>query len=528
MNTVRGFYYSPGLYVPVGNTLSIRGDGLLTANGTYGSAGIGCGSYHDAGNIIIEGGTITATGGDGGAGIGGCVNRNCGNIFVRGGAITSTGSNGAAGIGGGSGGSCGKISIFDGSIIAQGGNNATGVGSGSNGSCGDIFITNGMVFATGGNNAAGIGTAWCGSGNNIMIMGGKVTANGGEYAAGIGSGNRDYNNGSCGNITITDGEIDAIGGQNAAGIGGSLNAPCANIAITGGKITAKGGDAAAGIGGGSKSNCNDITVGADIIRVTATKGGATSPTPIGKGAGSTCGTVSIAENLEQIKSEDGSTLTLQPGDAIITWLDDAGTEIETTSVSTGVVPSHAAPLPTQTAEAPYCYVFTGWNPEPVAATNDAAYRASFALVADLSLLDGDWSPSDGDVLLPGETPYKVILPAGATVTLDGIALAADGSSPSAPTFADGGAGFLAGFAPAEGGNWTLEAYGNLASGTAEGVTPDMVQVYAADTVEDLVTASPLTSGVTLKDTQNAVKATLEVTPPSTSDTQFFRVQFSAE
>jgi hypothetical protein len=254
-----------------------------------------------------------------------------------------------------------------------------------------------------------------------------------------------------------------------------------------------------------------------------------SATPIGEGESGTCGTVTIAKNLEQIKSPDGTTLTLRPPHTYaITWLDDSGAEIDTTEVPEDVVPAHADPLPTRWAEAPYRYVFTGWTPEPVAATTNTTYTATFAYVADLSLLTGDWSPADGDVLLPGETPYKVILPAGATVTLDGVALASDGSAPSAPTFADGGAGFLAGFAPTEDGNWTLEAYGNLATGTAEGVTPDMVQVYASDTVEGLSTATPLTTGVTLKSTQNAVKATLDVTPPTSSETQFFRVHFTGE
>ena len=533
VNTVNGFYNSPGIQVPDGHTLTIRGTGSLTASGSSYSAGIGSGAYAHAGDIIIEGGVITATGGYRGAGIGGGGNGessgNCGNIVITGGTITATGNDGAAGIGGGYDRSCGNISIMGGNIVATNNGEAAGVGSGPYGTCGIISITNATLIAMGGNSSAGIGCGPQGICSSISIMGGKISAQGGNSAAGIGSGYRaNYSNSFCGDITIIGGEIDASGGKNGAGIGGGLDAPCGNIALTGGEITAKGGDAAAGIGGGSKGNCNDITIGADIICVTATKGGATSPTPIGKGAGSTCGTISIAGNLEQIQSADGATLTLQPGFVTITWLDDAGSEIDTTSVSAGVVPTHSAPLPTQTAEAPYRYVFTGWSPDPVAAMNDATYMATFSRVADLSLLDGDWSPADGDVILSGTTPYTVTIPPGISVTIDGVAIATDGTSSSDPVFADGGAGLLTGFVPSEDGTWTLEAYGNLASGTAEGVTPDMVQVYAADSVEDLATADPLTSGVTLKDTQNAVKATLEVTPPSTSDTQFFRVQFSAE
>ena len=503
MNNVGSFNSDyPGIYVPSNKTLTIRGTGALTATSTgYGAAGIGAG-YGNAracGNIIVESGTIRANGGDYAAGIGGGGYTSCGNIVIGGGVIISTGGNMASGIGGGGWASCGNINITGGTITAASGGYGTGIGSGGGGSdaiCGDITISGGTISATGGDEAAGIGSS-------------------GYYS-------------TCGNITIAGGTITATGGTQAAGIGsGYDNASCRNISIGGGVVVATAGSGAAGIGGGYRSACSNITIGANITRVTATMG--ESATPIGGGNDGSCGKVSIADSLEQIKSPDGTTLTLRPPHIYaITWLDDSGSEIDTTEVPEDVVPTHAAPLPTHWAESPYRYVFTGWTPEPVAATTNATYAATFAYVADLSLLDGDWSPADGDVLLPGETPYKVILPAGATVTFDGVALASDGSSPSAPTFADGGAGFLAGFAPAEGGNWTLEAYGNLSSGTAEGVTPAMVQVYAADTVEDLATASPLTSGVTLKDTQNAVKATLEVTPPSTSDTQFFRVQFSTE
>lgn len=461
MNTVKSFYrWYPGIYIPEGKTLTIRGPGSLTANGSYDGAGIGGG-----GNIVIESGTITAIGGENKAGISGNYRA--------------------------------SITIKGGTIVAVGGEYAAGIGAINGNPCGDIFIIGGTITATGGRWAAGIGggcgdSASCG---DISIMGGMISARGGDYAAGIGSGGDNY---ACGNITIGGGVVIATGGPDAAGIGG-----------------------------GSYSSCSNITISAGITRVTATMG--ESATPIGKGNSGTCGKVTIANSLEQLKSPDGTTLTLRPPHTYaITWLDDSGSEIDTTEVPEDVVPTHANPLPTHWAEAPYRYVFTGWTPEPVAATTNATYTATFAYVADLSLLTGDWSPADGDVLLPGETSYKVILPAGATVTLDGIALASDGSVPSAPTFADGGAGFLAGFALAEDGDWALEAYGNLATGTAEGVTPDMVQVYASDTVEGLATATPLTTGVTLKSTQNAVKATLDVTPPSSSETQFFRVHFTGE
>ena len=82
-NTVKGFNNDyPGIYVPEGKTLKIKGGsegtGSLTASpydgggtpNSYG-AGIGGAFSDNCGNIVIEGGVITATGGYCAAGIGG-------------------------------------------------------------------------------------------------------------------------------------------------------------------------------------------------------------------------------------------------------------------------------------------------------------------------------------------------------------------------------------------------------------------------------------------------------------------------
>ena len=527
-NTVRGFDERyPGIHVQKGKTLTICGSGSLKASSCGRGAGIGGGSQIACGNIVIEGGEITANGSADGAGIGGGYYASCGNISIKGGTISALGGDYAAGIGsGGNYASCGEISIQGGKLTATGGFSSAGVGSGSNNSsCQAIGIKDAEIIAQGGQNAAGVGAGGDSSCGKVSIMSGKIAAMGGKGAAGLGSGN----NGSCGTIAITGGQITATGGNSAAGIGGGEGqyGACGAISITGGRVSATGGDSAAGIGGGLKGNCNDITIGADIIRVTATKSSASVPNPIGKGANSTCGTVSIEESLEQIGSADSNTLTIQSHYVhTITWVNDNGAPIDTTEVVDGTVPTHAEPVSSQVAKTPYRYVFTGWTPAPVAATNDATYTATFARVADLALLEGDWSPADGDILLPAETPYAVMVSPGVTVTLDGVTLASPAAT--APTFASDASALITEFSPSEDGTWTLQAYGDLASGSAEGVGADMVQVYAADTVEGLATASPLSSGVVLKNTQNAVKTTLEVTPPTTSDTQFFRIQFSAE
>ena len=81
-------------------TLTIQGDGSLTATGHGEGAGIGGSKVADCGYIVINGGTITANGGpSGGAGIGAGTWASCRDITITGGTITATGGPGAAGIG---------------------------------------------------------------------------------------------------------------------------------------------------------------------------------------------------------------------------------------------------------------------------------------------------------------------------------------------------------------------------------------------------------------------------------------------
>ncbi len=146
-NLVKGCNeYWPGIYVPENKTLTIRGEGALTAAGSgfYG-AGIGGGQGNrSCGTIVIAGGTITATGGGFGAGIGSGFQSLCDGITINGGTITATGGSGAAGIGGGNDGDCGSISITGGAVDATGGADAAGIGSGIcyeyGGCCGYITI----------------------------------------------------------------------------------------------------------------------------------------------------------------------------------------------------------------------------------------------------------------------------------------------------------------------------------------------------------------------------------------------------
>ncbi len=53
----------------------------------------------------------------------------------------------------------------------------------------------------------------------------------------------------------------------------------------------------------------------------------------------------------------------------------------------------------------------------------------------------------------------------------------------------------------------------------------MIKVYAAETLSELDSATPMATGVEIKERASAVKTTIEVTPPAGSRSQFFKVTF---
>ena len=195
-NTVKGFWkYYPGVFVPKGKTLTIKGSGSLNASNEK-AAGIG-GCCVDAtsgiqkeegscGTIVIEGGTITATGGEKAAGIGCGNGSDCDGVTIKGGTVTATGGTNAAGIGSAqTESSCGDILISGGTVTATGGDYAAGVGTGrgDNSKCGAITVANTVTkfTATKGERA----TNSVGRASNGSSVYGTITIGGTVYADGI-------------------------------------------------------------------------------------------------------------------------------------------------------------------------------------------------------------------------------------------------------------------------------------------------------------------------------------------------------
>ena len=259
-NIVRGFHENyPGIFVPEGKTLRIKGNGKLEAGSSGRGAGIGGANYEqiNCGNIEILEGTIRAVSGMNSAAIGAGGLSECGSITISGGFVTA---------------------------VPYNSDSAAGIGTGRKRSrCGDITISGGNVVAEAGDLSAGIGSSYESICGNITISGGTVTAHGGTNAACIGSGagcdkklETSFAPSVCGNITISGGTVTAAaagdGNTFAAGIGsGNDNAVCGNILISGGTVYTKGGSDAAGIGTSEQSSVGDITITDGVTKVTAEK-----------------------------------------------------------------------------------------------------------------------------------------------------------------------------------------------------------------------------------------------------------------
>ena len=612
-NTIKGFDSGyPGVYVPKGRTLTIRGNGSLTASSNGMGAGIGGGLALSCGNIVIEGGNINATGGGYSAAIGsgfGFLNDSqqylsvsCGDITISGGNICATGGeDGGAGIGCGMrplnqcGVTCGNITISGGSVTAVGGGRyGAGIGSGYMGSCCGIAIFGGVVNATGGSEyGAGIGSGAAGTCGGIALMGGTITAAGnGEEAAGIGGGGRSSscgmisieadvtsvtasegtpigagNNGTCvavkigdvlddttsgstrtitsrvvnlANITeytmVADGKI--ITGTLAAnvkvsiadgatvtlrdvtingGTGDWAGLTClgnATIIIEGansvtgydknpgiyvpdgytltvkgeGSLTARADwystDCAAGIGGGWGKSCGNIVIEGGTI----TAVGGMRAAGIGGGFQGGCGDITITKGVTSVTAVMGSDGVYSIGRG------------QSGSCGTVTIGGEEGEI----EESLYTYIPTRIN------------------LVDLT---GNYTAADGEVLF-GETAHKVTVPGGASVMINGVEVAGAGTVNPAPTFSAGGKAATTEFVQGANGKWTLTTFAEMSNDAlGSEVANSQIKVYAASTVEGLNSASPMTSGVEVKEKKSAVKTTIEVTPPSGAQSQFFKVKF---
>ena len=139
----------------------------------------------------------------------------------------------------------------------------------------------------------------------------------------------------------------------------------------------------------------------------------------------------------------------------------------------------------------------GVQPVDAAAANgyadsDVASVAVAIYTLNLSTLTADYKAADGDMLF-GETTYKVTVPSGATVCINGITLTGGAADPVTPEFAAGGEAVTTKFEKGEGSTWKITAWGEIgndASGT--GVADGQIKVYRGDEADDFTANRPKT------------------------------------
>ena len=334
-NTVGSFYkYLPGVFIPAGKTLTIRGDGSLTASSGGSAAAIGAGRSVsndrsvDCGNILILGGTITAAGGFESSGIGGGAYSNCGNITIADtvAKVTVTGGQYATySIGAGYQGTCGTVTIGDavgpiatspytyepgaattkdlstltGDYVVPDGWTLTGTLDGSTqpykisiAAGAKVTLRDAVINGVSDNSSC----AWPGlscEGDATITLEGANTVAGFYQASGL------FVPASK-TLTIRGpGSLDANGTSTGAGIGAyGTSADCGRIVISSGTIKATGGANAAGIGGGwgyygynnYKAQCDGIAILGGVVTATAVGYAA----GIGGGRYGSCGDITIS------------------------------------------------------------------------------------------------------------------------------------------------------------------------------------------------------------------------------------------
>ena len=61
----------------------------------------------------------------------------------------------------------------------------------------------------------------------------------------------------------------------------------------------------------------------------------------------------------------------------IKFVDENGTELQSSKVAYGVIPVYIGKEPRKAEDEEHIYAFVGWNPEVVAVTGDATYTAMY-------------------------------------------------------------------------------------------------------------------------------------------------------
>ncbi len=452
-------------------------------------------------------------------------------------ATTTTGSGYGAGIGSAYGAECGYIVIDSGKITAKSYYGA-GIGSSRDGMCDSVLITGGDISATSSTESpggAGVGTGAGGVCWDIAITGGTVYEYGARYGAGIGTGYK----GTCGEIHIGANitKVDATRGyygQNPIGAGSE--GVCGEVIIADSLVST----------GNNDSSTRTLTPGAHYTIIWENDDGTGIATNEVK-----AGSMPVYSGATPTKADappfsyyfTGWSPTVVAATEDATYVATFGVRTwsgEGTAASPYVVNDETALLSVLQQGRGEVYI-TFAEGLDVAGPLQIPSRIT-SLTLDLNggsiVAAGENEPAialvgatyltlagDGEVTASGNAP-AVQVPELVTAS-EGVVVTGTepGTTSAEPVFSSEVNSAVTNFTRGENGTWLLTTFTEMESGTAEGVTGDLVKVYCADSVSGLDAAEPLSEGVEVIERKNAVKMTFEITPPEpTSGSQFFKVQ----
>ena len=468
-NTVNSFYDGyPGIYVPELRTLTFQGSGSLSVKGCQKAAGIGGGlgttvNYlGNCGTIVINGGEIMAGGGYGGAGIGGGQSSICTSIVINGGKIFATSGVGGAGIGSGVGGKCGVVMFGDGNFAVMAATeDSSPIGAGYRGSC-DAVVDKEAIVEMGFYSPYTV-CSLIPKTLNLANVTESIDVHDGQVITGTLAANV--------KVYIDDGATVTLRDATINGMGSGAGITCDGDAtiILEGANTVRANVTIPGFPGIYVPEGNTLTIGGDG---SLTAYGNMYGAGIGGGISGACGNIVIESGTVEAAGGFGAA-GIGGG-----FNNDCG-DITITKGVTSVT----ATMGVNSAD-----------------SIGASYEGSCGTVTIGGVV--------GEIT---ESPYTY---RGAWATLP------------APAFAAGGKAATTEFVRGANGKWTLTTFAEMSNDAlGSDVANSQIKVYAASTVEGLNSASPMTSGVTVKEKKSAVKTTIEVTPPSGAQSQFFKVKF---
>ncbi|MBQ3328201.1 MAG: hypothetical protein IJG86_10595, partial [Clostridia bacterium] len=91
----------------------------------------------------------------------------------------------------------------------------------------------------------------------------------------------------------------------------------------------------------------------------------------------------------------------------VKFVDEDGTELQSSEVAYGDTPSYTGETPTKAAYAQYTYTFGGWTPEITSVTGDATYTATYTSTVNkytIKFVDEDGTELQSSEVAYGETP----------------------------------------------------------------------------------------------------------------------------